>query len=180
MRPQPYFLWWRHTKKGQHTCVSQVLAFTQIQDRHTFVATISVPADGLLANSHIWYALVVSSSKHTHIQHTGPKGMYLKNNIRWLNIHCSKTTKKRTEAKSHLTEQESRHFHEILPHRFSYQTLNNTETQIQPVWAYLREDYKTEMVCSYPLGIYIYFRAQSLMGKAKIFLCSNEKSVDFG
>lgn len=89
-------------------------------------------------------------------------------------------TKKRTEAKSHLTEQESRHFHEILPHRFSYQTLNNTETQIQPVWAYLREDYKTEMVCSYPLGIYIYFRAQSLMGKAKIFLCSNEKSVDFG
>lgn len=91
-----------------------------------------------------------------------------------------KDPEKKKKSKSHLTGQESRHFHEILPHRFSYQTLNNTETQIQPVWAYLQADYKTEMVCSHPLGIYIYFRAQSLMVKAKIFLCSNEKSVDFG
>ncbi len=90
-----------HKEGTTHLCFTTLSFHKNPRQTHTHIRSLHFSVCGWAfgLQSHIWYAMVVSLSKHTYIQHTGPKGMYLKNSIRWLNICCSKTNKKEDRGK---------------------------------------------------------------------------------
>lgn len=86
-----------HKEGTTHLCFTSLSFHTNPwwTHTHTYIATIQCLLTAIwLAESYLVRSGCFFKQTHTYV-YASPKGIHLKNSIRWLNICCSKTQKKK-------------------------------------------------------------------------------------